>query len=205
LRNLDTGNPPGSRETHRPGQDTTIGVLALPHGNLPARTCTSSSPNPKRFSPGISLSLSPATTSPAASTLSRFRSAGSLDPAARRRGGPADFRLAAVVCSLTARPGSASVCGSATWPPPAAAQCSLCSRRRTFVLPLPPRWSLSSQLHCKVCGRFSQLARRHRPAPTPYCVPTATAPSTARNNAPTPPSTSALATAALTTSQSNKL
>jgi hypothetical protein len=146
--------------------------------------------------------------SPAASALSRFlrRSPGSLDPASDA--GPCNphLGLAAVGCPVSTRPWSATVSGSAAARcPPAAAHLPLRPLRRN-----PHRSSTSTMVaqpaNCVVksvvAGR-SSLAASVRPR-LPTGAPTATVPSTAGNSAPTPRSTSALATAAPTTSGNNK-
>ncbi len=52
---------------------------------------------------------------------------------------------------------------------PSACRCAHCGAPRQFLYLNDGRQA--SQLRCKVCGRLSQLAPRHRPAQTPYWCP----------------------------------
>ncbi len=52
---------------------------------------------------------------------------------------------------------------------PAGCRCAHCGAPRDFLYLNDGRQG--SQLRCKVCGRLSQLAPRHRPAKTPYWCP----------------------------------
>lgn len=52
---------------------------------------------------------------------------------------------------------------------PAACRCAHCGAPHDFLYLNDGRQG--SQLRCKVCGRLSQLASRHRPAKTPYWCP----------------------------------
>ncbi len=52
---------------------------------------------------------------------------------------------------------------------PAACRCAHCAAPRDFLYLNDGR--RSTQLRCKLCGRLSQLAPRHRPAKTPYWCP----------------------------------
>src|SRR5262245_2185 len=71
FRNLFAGNPPSSRETHRHGQDTTIGTLALPEVYPPG--LAGAPPRTRRDSRRASARASASRRlSPAASALSRF-------------------------------------------------------------------------------------------------------------------------------------
>jgi len=52
---------------------------------------------------------------------------------------------------------------------PAALRCAHCGAPRDFLYANDGR--KATQLRCKVCRRFSQRARRHRPSKTPYWCP----------------------------------
>jgi putative transposase len=58
-------------------------------------------------------------------------------------------------------------CGSHPLPP--ACHCAHCGAPRDFLYLNDGR--RSTQVRCKACGRWSQLARRHRPLKTPYWCP----------------------------------
>src|SRR6516225_5375658 len=103
------------RESHRHGQDTTLGALALQEIYPPGTA--GAGPRTGRDSRRASARASvPRRLSPAASALPRFlrRSPGSLDPGTVHcLSCPADFGLATIVCSVSARPRSATASGSA--------------------------------------------------------------------------------------------
>ena len=58
---------------------------------------------------------------------------------------------------------------SGAHPLPATCRCAHCGAPRDFLYANDGR--KACQLRCKVCGRVSQIARRHRPTKTPYWCP----------------------------------
>jgi len=58
---------------------------------------------------------------------------------------------------------------SGAHPLPATCRCAHCGAPRDFLYRNDGRHA--RQLRCKVCGRLSQIARRHRPTKTPYWCP----------------------------------
>src|SRR6516225_686494 len=137
-------------------------------GNLPARTCRSSSTNSKRFSPGVSPSLSRATTSAsniptiAISTLILWSPCSTSYPGSSRP----DLGLAAVASSVSARPRSAPASGAAaSRRPRGATPLSLCPLRRAPAVPLPQRWSPGQPTELQSLWPF--VAARSSPSPDP--------------------------------------